>query len=195
VVESEVAKIVERAQERATEIEDQALDKAGRIERSSDRRSHQVLEDSRQRIALILSEVDAIERSLGEAVDSLRVEAKRLTGRIDRAQSEPLLVPEPEPEAPASGPDSRNGDFDAQSDAAAAQPTEDAPRQVSVLEVREMIRQQLLSLAEAGRTRADAQRMLLRFKEGEQFFDLLDEIYPEDEPSRRGLLRRRKAKS
>ena len=59
-------------------------------------------------------------------------------------------------------------------------------------EVREMIRQQLLSLAEGGRTRADAERMLMRFKQGGQYFDLLDEIYPEEFAGRRGLLRRRK---
>jgi hypothetical protein len=59
-------------------------------------------------------------------------------------------------------------------------------------EVREMIRQQLVSLAEGGRNRADAERMLLRFRQGEQYFDLLDEIYPEETAGRRGLLRRRK---
>ena len=61
--------------------------------------------------------------------------------------------------------------------------------------VRELIRQQLAGFAESGRTRADAERMLLRFREGEQYFDLLDEIYPGDTPGRRGLLRRRKARS
>ena len=55
-----------------------------------------------------------------------------------------------------------------------------------------MIRQQLLSLAEGGRTRADAERMLLRFKQGEMYSDLLNEIFPESTPGRRGLLRRRK---
>ena len=59
-------------------------------------------------------------------------------------------------------------------------------------EVRELIRQQLVTLAEAGRTRDDAERMLLRFRQGEQYFDLLDEIYPDATPERRGLLRRRK---
>jgi hypothetical protein len=195
-VESEVAKIVERAQARASHIEDQALEKANRIEQGSDRRAREVLEDSRQRIALMLSEVDAIERSVGEAVSSLRAETARLTGRIDQAKTEPLLAPDPEPPAPeveaqAEAP-SPNGDVDASQ---VAEPDKDMPTLISAPEVREMIRQQLLSLAEAGRTRADAQRMLLRFKEGEQFFDLLDEIYPEETPSRRGLLRRRKASS
>jgi hypothetical protein len=34
--------------------------------------------------------------------------------------------------------------------------------------------------------------MLLRFRQGEQYFDLLDEIYPDSTPGRRGLLRRRR---
>jgi hypothetical protein len=197
-VETEVAKIVERAQARASEIEDQALERANRIDQSSDRRAREVLEDSRQRIALMLAEVDAIERSVGEAVSSLRAETERLTGRIERAKSEPLLTPEPEPPAPeveaelTAEAGSQNGDADAPR---VTQPESEMPMLVSAPEIREMIRQQLLSLAEAGRTRADAQRMLLRFKEGEQFFDLLDEIYPEETPSRRGLLRRRKAPS
>ena len=61
-------------------------------------------------------------------------------------------------------------------------------------EVRELIRLQLQGLAESGRTRADAERMLLRFRQGEQYFDLLDDIYPDEIPGRRGLLRRRKGR-
>ena len=41
---------------------------------------------------------------------------------------------------------------------------------------------------------AFGERMLLRFKQGEQYFDVLDEIYPNDPVPRTGLLRRRKWK-
>src|SRR5437660_316825 len=45
-----------------------------------------------------------------------------------------------------------------------------------------------------GRTRADAERMTLRFRQGEQYFELLEESYAEaSTPGRRGLLRPRKA--
>ncbi len=193
-VETEVAKIVERAQARATEIEDQALEKANRIEQSSELRAQEVLQDSRQRIAQMLSEIDAIERAVGEAVRSLRTEAERLTGDIDRAKTEPL-EPEPAPAAPVAEAQLENGDVEAARIAEPEAEPEEVPVPVDDPEIREMIRQQLLSLAEAGRTRADAQGMLLRFKRGEEFFDLLEEIYPEEPAPRRGLLRRRKADS
>ena len=55
-----------------------------------------------------------------------------------------------------------------------------------------MVRQQLLAIAEQGGTRAEAERMLVRFRLGEQYYDLLDEIDFEESPRRRGLFRRSK---
>jgi hypothetical protein len=189
-IELEVARIVETAEARAAEIEDQALEKASRVEQNSQRRLDAAFEDSRQRLAHMLSEIDAVEHSIGETVRSLRAETQQLSGELSRAGAEPFGVDEApsrmwEPTAIATPPEE-----------APAAPAEAEPQgpafELADPEIRELIRQQLTSLAEGGRTRADAERMLLRFRQGEQYFDLLDEIYPEATPGRRGLLRRRK---
>jgi TolA-binding protein len=181
-VELEVAKIVETAEARAAEIEDQALERASRVEQNSQRRLEVAFQDSRQRLEHMLSRIDAVERSLGEAVGSLRAEAEQLTGELNGASTESFSMDEPMPPASEAAP----------KDASSTPPGTPEPKIDP--EIREMIRLQLVSLAEAGRTRADAERMLLRFSHGEQYFDLLDEIYPQSTPGRRGLLRRRKAK-
>jgi hypothetical protein len=197
-VEAEVAKIVERAQARASDIEEQALEKASRIEHGSEERAREMRQDSRDRVTQMLAEIDGLERVVGVAVSSLRAEAERLTGDIDKARTEPFDAPDPAPSPP---PDATHAPAatDLAADAPSAANGEAPQHEGSALgpdmageEVREMIRQQLLSLAEGGRTRADAERMLMRFKQGGQYFDLLDEIYPEEPAGRRGLLRRRK---
>jgi hypothetical protein len=197
-IESEVAKIVERAEARAAEIEDRALEKAGQVEHRSKHRAHEVFQGSRERVGRMLADLDAVERSVKEAVASLREEAEGLAGELDSARSESFEAVEPpvaavvveqqddgalaEPAVTSEGEDSQG-----------AEPDDDQyVTDFADEEVREMIRQQLFSLAASGRNRADAERMLLRFRQGEQYFDLLDEIYPEETGGRRGLLRRRK---
>ena len=217
-IEVEVARIVEGAQARAAQIEDRALEKANRLEQESDRRMGTVFDDSRARLGDMFAQIDAVEQSLGQAVRSLRAEAERLTGDLARARTEPLAVAEPpaEPQSPEAEPPAAEAEppaAEAESPAAEAEPPA-APAEPPVAEpepqaeadgaappaaarepdpaVRELIRQQLVSFAKDGRTRADAERMLLRFKQGDQYFDLLDDIYPDQAPGRRGLLRRRK---
>ena len=192
-VELEVAKIVETAEARAAEIEDQALERASRVEQNSQRRLEVAFQDSRQRLAQMVSRIDAVERSLGEAVRSLRAEAQQLTGELNGASTESFSMDEPMPPASEAAPEA--APEDASSTAPAPpEPQPATPEPEVDPEIREMIRMQLVSLAEAGRTREDAERMLLRFSHGEQYFDLLDEIYLQSTPGRRGLLRRRKAK-
>jgi cell division septum initiation protein DivIVA len=188
-IELEVAKIVESAEARAAEIEDQALENASRLEQNSERRLEAAFQDSRQRLTQMLSEIDAVEASLGQAVSSLRAEAQRITTELSRAATEPFEPPDP----PTAEVDS--GETEEESPADVAEPDESALITSAIdPAVREMIQMQLRGFAETGRTRADAERMLLRFHQGEQYFDLLDEIYPEDTPGRRGFLRRRKAR-
>ena len=188
-IELEVSRIVESAEARASRIEDEALEKASRIEQVSQGRLAEVLEDSRARVEQLLARIDAAEASLGESVRALRSQAGQISGELARVGAEPFLADEPSPPeeaAPAAPSPEEPADeaAEARSEAASATPADP--------EVRELIRQQLATLAEGGRTRADAERMLLRFRQGEQYFDLLDEIYPESPPPKRGLLRRRK---
>jgi cell division septum initiation protein DivIVA len=198
-IEVEVARIVESAEARAAEIEDRALEKAGRLDQESDRRMGAVFEDSRARVQLMFAEIQSVENALDEAVRSLRAGAERLTSELSRAHTEPLEVIQPaaapDQEEPAEAAPEPPAAAEPDVDAPAAEPDGDAPRpQPADPAVRELIRQQLVSFAEGGRARADGERMLLRFKQGDQYFDLLDEIYPDETPGRRGLLRRRKGR-
>ncbi len=54
-----------------------------------------VFEDSRERLALMFAEMDAVENAIGEAVRSLRAETERLTSELSRARTEPLAVEVP----------------------------------------------------------------------------------------------------
>jgi hypothetical protein len=198
-VESEVARIVERAELRAVEIEDRARQKASRVEQSSERRARELLQDSRERSSQMLAGIDAIERGVEEAVRSLRAETKRLTDDIESAKTEPFLPPEATPTGPLAESEPEAPPEEAAVESPAAPPAREPEPELEVPaagtrppDVREIIRRQLLTMAEGGRTRADAERMLLRFREGEQYFDLLDDIYPAESAGRRGLLRRRK---
>jgi hypothetical protein len=213
-IESEVARIVEQAEARAAEIQSQALDRASRMQQDSEQRAREIFHDSRERLQQMLAEIDAIDRVVADSIRSLRAETERLSSEIDGARQEPFRTGEqiqpsdiidqtgdpppaeeqveeepPEEQVEEEPPEEAEAVFepDLQPEAAAGANADGDP------EVREMIRQQLLSLAEGGRNRADAERMLLRFRQGEQYFDLLDEIYPEETPGRRGLLRRRKS--
>ena len=216
-IEAEVAKIVEQAETRAAEIESQALERASRMQQDSEQRAREVFQDSHERLDQMLAEIDAIDRVVSDAIRSLRAETERLTSEIESAREEPFRPTETiEPSDIIEGGAASEGE---QQPAESSQQAEEPPRQaeepaledeppagvleaepeapsnsnaVADPEVRDMIRQQLVSLAEGGRNRADAERMLLRFRQGEQYFDLLDEIYPEETAGRRGLLRRRK---
>jgi hypothetical protein len=200
-IEAEVAKIVEQAETRAAEIESQALERAGRMQVDSERRAREVFHDSRERLQQMVAEIDAIDRLVSDAIRALRAEAERLTSEIEGARQEPFQLKEtiqpsdiieggqPSPaERHIEEPPVEEAPPEPESE---QQPTVEAAGEPDP-EVRDMIRQQLVSLAEGGRNRADAERMLLRFRQGEQYFDLLDEIYPDDPAGRRGLLRRRK---
>jgi hypothetical protein len=205
-IEAEVVRIVETAQARATEIEDRALEKSNRFEQGSEHRAAEVFHGSRARIAQMLAQIDAAEAAVRDTVRSLRVEAERITDDLNRAATEPIDVTEPEPEPPPAEPVEEISpeavtegapvpEAEASEEQAASQAeTDPAAVETGDPAVRELIRQQLAGFAESGRTRADAERMLLRFREGEQYFDLLDEIFPGETPGRRGLLRRRKAR-
>jgi hypothetical protein len=196
-VESEVAKIVQDAEARAAEIENRALAKAIRIEEDWGRRAREVREHSRKRITHMLTEVDAFERGVDEALRSLRAEAERLVGELGKAGELSKAASEPSEPTPPPVPAQVAGDATEAREADEVEPdsgnSETPVTDFAAPEIREMIRQQLQGMSESGSTRADAERMLMRFKQGSQYFDLLDEFYPEETPGRGGLLRRRKA--
>jgi hypothetical protein len=188
-VESEVTRIVRGAEARAADIEDQALERAARIEAESEQRVGATFEDSRLRVAQMLAEIQVIERIFGEAIQSLRVKADQLTGGIERARTEPFDATEQDPVEEVLDPAIENYAVPSSIVPPEAEVEPEAP--TADPEAREMIRQHLQNMAENGRSRVEAERMLMRFKLGEQYLDLLDDLYPPEVSQRKGFLRRR----
>ena len=200
-VERQVREIVESAEQRASAIEDSALERAAQVERESQDSAKELFHTSVERSDRMLEAIDALEREIGAVIGLLREEAERLASELragkvshDVQPAFNELVAEQADEEPASAETFSEPEFE----------DEEAPIGVNggSPEVRDMIHQQISNLRETGKPREDAQRFLLRFKHGESYLNMLDEIYGPDEEaeeptpsaSRRRRLRRRRAK-
>jgi hypothetical protein len=134
------------------------------------------------------AEAEASTVESGEMLESDEIPAESHAAAIDEGAPEPVIDKgSPEYDLPTreSFPDTQAGD-------------EPGPG-VGNPEVRDMVRLQLVTLFQSGKPRVDAERFLRRFRDGDRFRDLLEEIYDqEEEPgpsaSRRRRIRRRRAK-
>ncbi len=152
---------------------------------------HDADQNARDRTKRLLDNVEAVQSALSSLVEELRSELEeeprtpscveppldaRLATRAERAEQQQLAAlinPEPvEPEDPA-GPSATSPEFD------------------------EMIQAEIQGMFREGKTRADALHFLERFRLGDNYIGLLDEIYLQEQggtSGRRGLrgrLRRR----
>jgi len=200
-----VREIVESAQARATVIEDQALERAAELERESQESANELFHVSVERSDRMLEAIDALEREIAAVISLLREEAEKLAeelraGRV-KHEDVPRGVPEQETEAetPLEEAGGDEGEYEVEAE------TESAPEATNggSPEVREMLHKQITQLYESGKPREDAQHFLLRFKQGEYYLDMVEEVYGSDEEdqhppkpsaSRRRGLRRRRAK-
>jgi hypothetical protein len=199
-IERQVQEIIAAAQANAAEIEDRALHTASTIELESRRRADEILKDALERAARMLGTIDSLEGAISGNVASLRAEAESLTQALEAARPGDVTVDEivsspppaetaPPAQAPEPAPEEE-----------APPPVPDAPSPVGDQEIRVLLAAQIRDMREAGHGREEAERFLMRFKEGENHVDLLDEIYErEDQQSsepaqsgRKGLRRRRK---
>jgi hypothetical protein len=179
-MEAQVRRVVEEAMARALSIEDRATEKANQMEQESRRQGEEVLRESHEAAARALSSaIERAEEILGAAarlqseldrvIDSLRDDIKRLTSEL-RAENEALAAPPPT--ASSASPQATE----------VAGPAGQRDRNPG-----EMIRQQLTRLRDGGTPRAEAERYLGRFKQGEGYAELLDEVYgPAEQVARRG---------
>jgi hypothetical protein len=203
-VERQVREIVESAEGRAAAIEDQALERAAQLERESHDRATELFHTSVERSDRMLEAIDALEREIGAVIGLLREEAQTLAAELKAGKvthTEPARFDGLANEAiedPAGEPATREtvAGEETESEETTDQPSGNA-------EVRGMIHQQVSILHETGKSREDAEAFLLRFKHGESYLDILDEVYGEvpseageakPSPSRRRRLRRRRAK-
>ena len=196
-LEREAADVIRRAQAQAASIEEAARQTAAEVEREAHERAREAnaraeelraeadaesarAEEARawhsNRISRLLADVDAMEERMQAMVGDLR---RRLNGEL-----EDLGGPSPDPDArlvadtePPPGPDqamtflrpvplSVATEVDAAADATERNPVLD-----------DMMRAQIMSMFESGASRADAERFLRRFKLGESYLGMLDEIY------------------
>jgi hypothetical protein len=202
-IERQVHEIIAAAQANASEIEDRALQTASAIELESRRRADDILKDALERASRMLATIDSLEGAIGGNVASLRAEAESLTQALEAARpgdvtvEEIALSPAPVETAPAD-------------ESAQAAPEEQPPpppheepgraNPEAGSEIRVLLAAQIRDMRQAGHGREEAERFLMRFKQGEHHVDLLDEIYAsEDQRSGesdgstgKGLRRRRK---
>ncbi len=222
-VKSQVREIVEGAEARAAEIEEEARRKVAALEAASERRYEQLLQSAIEQTTQMLNVIEAAERNWGGATHLLRSETQKLASELKAARekvgpSEPALRVEPpelreqqqqEPAAKARRANASRREPGAPADAMPPSPeptlkveppelkeqppTREKSEAPPGFEVREMVRTQIVSMFHSGKPRAEAERFLMRFKQGENYVDLLDEVYTRvEQPKLTGGRRRRR---
>lgn len=173
-LEREAVEIISKAREQAAGIEQAARQSADEVVREAraradeeDARAQEARVSQSKRIAAVLEDVDDLERRMLATIADLR---RRLSAET---VDEPVADPEPAdgdgaPPAPA-----------ATSELSVAAEVDAATERNPVLD--DMMRAQLLNMAGGGTPRAEAERFLGRFKLGESYLDMLDEVYSEED--------------
>ncbi len=217
-LEREAGEVMSRAREEAASVEQDALRKAEEIESEARARAAQADASVRaaqraqsDRIAELIHDVDALEERICEMVGDLR---GRLTSAIEDTRT-PL--PEAGGEAEDRLPAAENGRIRGSGAEEAGEPQspEREPERVSEREqpvafsgpvplsvatemdaatqrspmLDDMMRAQIVTLAQNGAPRADAERFLSRFKLGESYIGVVDEIYSQRGAVRAGVRR------
>jgi hypothetical protein len=208
-LEREALEIVSKARERAASIEEAARQSAAEVERQARVRAEAAIaeadeasaraaeartradeesaraEEARashaERIDRLLGDVDVMEERMQSMVGNLR---RRLRGELEGMPEGPAgngasevvsgqeQVPRPDP----AGTDHAMT-FSGPVPLSVATEVDAATERNPMLD--NMMRAQIVSMAESGTTRADAERFLGRFKLGESYLGMLDEIYSE----------------
>ena len=185
-LEREAVDIISKAREQAASIEDAARQKADAVVREARARADQ--EDARaeearvsqsKRIAGVLADVDALEQRMLATIADLR---RRLSSETEE---EPVADHEPEdgngaPPAPAAT--NQAPAFSRPVPLSVAAEVDAATERNPVLD--DMMRAQIVNMAASGTPRAEAERFLGRFKLGESYLDMLDEVYSEHDGTR-----------
>jgi hypothetical protein len=200
-LEREAVEIVSKAREQAASIEEAARQSAAEVEQQARAKNAEAEEASARaeearasqtdRIARLLEDVDAVEERMQAMFGDLR---RRLSGELEDIQGpsqhhDPIADPEP-PASNGAGEASTGAEplarpnppgtdqamaFSRPVPLSVATEVDAATERNPVLD--DMMRAQIVNAAESGTTRADAERFLGRFKLGESYLGMLDEIY------------------
>jgi hypothetical protein len=186
-VERQVREIVDAANKRAAEIEGDARTRAQEIKHEAERQAQGILEDAFNRAWRILDGIDLLESGVGDLIGALRAEMEgfaadlgsavpaeggRLVPRESRPPA-PALITRHEIEKAAAAP-AVSGDPRA--------PEESEGHQNDHAAVEEMIVGQLATMHSEGKSRSEAERFVMRFKQGEDYLHIIDRIYSAEAP-------------
>jgi hypothetical protein len=185
-VERHVREIIEAARERAGKIEREAADRAGglereaadragrverdaaewadRVKREAEQRAQELFDESFKRAWRILDGIDLLESGVGDLIGALRAEMEGFAADLGSA-------------SPAEGQAKRPLE---QSSSTTRSVDAFEQRDGNHAEVEQMIIEQVATMFHEGRSRADAERLVMRFKKGEHYLHVLDQFYSPD---------------
>jgi hypothetical protein len=205
-LEPELRRVIDMTMERVAEIERETIRGARELMVSAGQNSKEALDRSSRLVhslevmtgtvsqvtSTLRTEVDDVTAAL-RGLHGLKVDLPEETaGNASDAESqppEPQPSPDPEPpsapapEPPALGPPAPVAP-------APVAPTPDPEIEPSP-ELTGMFREQITRMRDDGKSRDEAERVLLRFRLGHRFLGMLDEIYLSGAPSSRGRAKRR----
>jgi hypothetical protein len=138
------------AAENAARIEREASERAHAIESDAARKSEEMLGAAFKRAWRILDGIDLMERGFGDMIHALRSEMEGFAADLG------IALPQPRPDRTR-----KNGAASAGSHG----------------EVEQLITEQVAILYREGRPRAEAEHLVMRFKHGGDYLQIIDEIY------------------
>jgi hypothetical protein len=155
----------------AARIEREAVERAREIEQQATRKSGEMLSDAFKRAWRILDGIDLLESGVSDMIHALRTEMEGFAGDLG------IALPGPEPESARE-----NGAGSAR----ASMPSRRLPgagalkhpeHEGSHAEVEQMITEQVAILFREGRPRAEAEHLVMRFKQGGDYLHVIDDVY------------------
>jgi hypothetical protein len=156
-VEDKVRGILEAAAARAEQIEREATERAEQTRREAERKSEALLDEAFTRAWRILDGIDLLENGVGDMITALRAEMEGFAADLGSTNGSGPARRLP-PRAPSS-------------------PASNGPPAGNHVEVEQMIIDQVAALHRQGRPRAEAERLVLRFKQGREYLHVIDRIY------------------
>ena len=200
-LEPELRRVIDMTMERVAEIEQETMRGARELMVSAGMNSKEALDHSSR----LVNSVEAMTRRVSQVTSVLRTEVDDVTealrglhglkvdlpeemaGPAD-VEAEPQH-PEPQDAEPQPSPDPEPPSDPAPEPPAPAPPTPDPEIEPSP-ELTGMFREQITRMRDDGKSRDEAERVLLRFRLGHRFLGMLDEIYLSGAPSSRGRRKR-----
>ena len=197
-LEPQLRQVIDTTMQRVAEIERQTRDEAMQATASTEHASRDALERSSRLVdsleiltgtvgqvtSRLRAEFDDVTRSL-RGLHEARIELPEelLPPRVAAAQEPPpaARAPEPEPPPAASAPEPEPPPAPAptpQASPAVPDTPETADPEIEPSEeLTEMFREQITKMRDDGKSRDEAERVLLRFRLGHRFLGMLDDIY------------------